>query len=92
MAIYSLSDACNQSWYLARDGLIITGVVVSILVPIFTIVLPFILSVIILYSATENKEVSNYIQFHLMKYHGILEYAGYWKMWNNRIAKLWNKI
>ena len=37
--IFSLSDACDPSWRLSRDGLIVAGFVVSILVFILAIIL-----------------------------------------------------
>jgi len=36
---FPLSDACDPSWRLSRDGLIIAGFVVSTLVPVFAITL-----------------------------------------------------
>lgn len=44
MGVLVLSDVCDPSWHLSRDGLIVSGLIVSSSVPIFTIVLPLVLS------------------------------------------------
>ena len=55
----SSSDACDTSWQLSRNGLIMTGFVSSILVLILAIVLPLVL--ILAYNLRrENEDVSNY--------------------------------
>ena len=41
MGGFVLSDVCDPSWHLSRDGLIVSGLIVSSLVPI---VLPLVLS------------------------------------------------
>ena len=55
--IFSLSDACDPSWRLSRDGLIIAGFVVSILILVLAIILS------IMAYCLRKKKVRNYSLF-----------------------------